>query len=603
MKRSKNDHIRSTISRYFKRRQFTEGEMPSRKDVRHKQAITDLSVRSQARSRSSVENTLALTSISRDATAFDQQFTRLNVFIMNAADPYKGQLQPLLFPMFANIYLEMLCNGQKVAAHKFHERHCDMFQAMQHQPLLKLLKKLETKSEVLTNKSVAALRDNCTVLTAGQDTFDYLMRFLKTEDNMIILQVFNQYIQTNVTSSLSNGKIELSAMPEEKEADPSMAAPETASNSQDKIGEVDRAQARQHTLEEELASAIKEMHDLPPSLPSICFFTFLNTYQGLCSATLSPDKKRLGGSFEDGSISVWSLEPDTFVRSPTECDPSKIVLSADFIHCTEQEIREKMNHRAIQSTERINLQGHRGAVYKTRFLRDSSPYLLSCSEDCTVRLWDMAPQTNRVIYKGHTSPVWDVNISCADSLFASCSHDTTAKLWTFDRTYPLRSYIGHSMDVDCIEFHPNSSYLATGSADKTVRLWSVTEARTVRLFQGHRGSVLALAFSPNGKLLASAGEDRRIRVWDLGSGHVIKELRGHSDIVYSLAFDENSHMLASGGADCCIRLWDISRTSDSITSEGHSSAELLGAFPTKSALISYLSFSQHNVLLASGASS
>lgn len=33
-------------------------------------------------------------------------------------------------------------------------------------------------------------------------------------------------------------------------------------------------------LMEELEAAIKAMRELPPCLPSICFFTFLNTYQG-----------------------------------------------------------------------------------------------------------------------------------------------------------------------------------------------------------------------------------------------------------------------------------------------------------------------------------
>lgn len=545
-----------------------------------------------------MENTLAMTSVSGDATACDQQFTRFKMFISAAVLPYKAQLEALLFPMFACVYLEMLCNGQKVPAHKFHERHCEAFPEEHYQPFLKLLKKLETKSEVLTNKTVIEFRDNRTVLSVHQDTLDYLMRFLKMEDNMIILQVFNQYIQTNITGALPNGNIELNAMPEIKE-EVSSSAP-TLSQEAD-AGDQDRPTGR--TLEEELASAIKAVRELPPSLPSICFFTFLNTYQGLCSAMLSQDKKHLSGCFEDASISVWNLEPDVSKSLPADCDPSKVVLSADFIHCTQDEIKEKMNCKAIQSGERAVLQGHRGAVYKARFLTDSQPHLLSCSEDCSVRLWDLATHSNKAIYKGHNSPVWDLSVSSTDTWFASCSSDTTAKLWTFDRTYPLRSYIGHSMDVDCVEFHPNNNYLATGSADKTVRFWSVSEARTVRLLQGHRGSVLALAFSPNGKLLASAGEDRRIRVWDLNSGHAVKELRGHSDIVYSLVFDENSRMLASGGADCCVRLWDLTRTTESSVSEGHSSPELLGAFPTKSALISFLSFSQHNVLLAAGASS
>lgn len=37
---------------------------------------------------------------------------------------------------------------------------------------------------------------------------------------------------------------------------------------------------RELTLEEELSAAVKAVRDLPPCLPSICFFTFLNTYQG-----------------------------------------------------------------------------------------------------------------------------------------------------------------------------------------------------------------------------------------------------------------------------------------------------------------------------------
>ncbi|GFR93386.1 TAF5-like RNA polymerase II p300/CBP-associated factor-associated factor 65 kDa subunit 5L [Elysia marginata] len=601
MKRSKNDHIRSTISRYFKRRQFTDIEMPSRKDTRHRYTISDIAVRRQTRSRTSVENTLTMTSISGDATAFDQQFTRLKTFISSAVLPYRNQLEALLFPMFACVYLEMLCNGQKVPAYKFHERHCETFREEHHQPFLKLLKKLETKSEVMSDRSVIEFRDNRTILNVDQDTLDYLLRFLKTEDNMLILQVFNQFIQTNVKGALLNGNIELNAMPEVKEEAGSDAVLASLSSQAAPQGSQDKGSGQ--SLEEELTSAIKAVRDLPPSLPSICFFTFLNTYQGLCSATLSQDKKHLSGCFEDASISVWNLEPDVFKRLPAECDPSKVVLSADFIHCTEDEMREKMNCKAIQSSERAVLLGHRGAVYKSKFLRDSRSHLLSCSEDCTVRLWDMATQTNSVIYKGHVSPVWDLSVSSTDTWFASCSHDTTTKLWTFDRTFPLRSYIGHSMDVDCVEFHPNNNYLATGSADKTVRFWSVAEARTVRLLQGHRGSVLALAFSPDGKLLASAGEDRRIRVWDLSTGHVMKELRGHSDVVYSLAFDENSRLLASGGADCCVRLWDLTRASESSANEGHSSPELLGPFPTKSALISFLRFSQHNVLLAAGASS
>ncbi|KAH9489954.1 TAF5-like RNA polymerase II p300/CBP-associated factor-associated factor 65 kDa subunit 5L [Bulinus truncatus] len=600
MKRSKNDHIRSTISRYFKRRQFVESEMPARKDTQREQTVADLSVRKRTHSRTSTENALSLSSISGDATACDQQFTRMKTFILGASAPYYSELQPLLFPLFAHTYLEMLCNGQKIYAQKFHERHSETLKEENYQAFIQVLKKLEAKSDVLTTKEVIEFRENRYVLSLNEDSLHYLMRHLKTDDNMIMLQMFNQYIKINVLQVdgvLSGNKLEMEPFSEAHEEYQAQKVGPPLS-----VSVVDGHQP-EPTLEEELAAAIKAVRELSPCLPSICFFTFLNTYQGLCSATISDDKKKLSGCFEDSSILVWNLEPDLLTKTPAECDVSRIVLSADYIHCLEDEIKEKISNRSNQSTETAKLLGHHGPVYKSRFLSDSKTYLLSCSEDSTVRLWNLESQTNVCLYKGHSSAVWDLNTSSTDNWFASCSHDTTAKLWTFERTYPLRSYVGHTFDVDCVDFHPNGNYLATGSGDKTVRFWNVSEGRTVRLLQGHRGSVLALAFSPNGKFLASAGEDRRIRVWDLGSGQVLKDLRGHSDTIFALAFDDTSSILASGGADCCVRIWDIQKSTESQQLESHSSPELLGAFPTKSALLSYLRFAPYSILLAAGASS
>ena len=77
-----------------------------------------------------------------------------------------------------------------------------------------------------------------------------------------------------VTGALPNGTIELSSMPEVKEE----AHSDTSSLQVNQNGDDKSAMP---TLEEELTSVIQAVRDLPPSLPSICFFTFLNTYQGL----------------------------------------------------------------------------------------------------------------------------------------------------------------------------------------------------------------------------------------------------------------------------------------------------------------------------------
>ena len=55
----------------------------------------------------------------------------------------------------------------------------------------------------------------------------------------------------------------------------------------------------------------------------------------------------------------------------------------------------------------IPLMGHHGPVYGACFSAKGQ-YLLSSSEDCTVRLWDVDKRSCVVCYRGHQYPVWNV---------------------------------------------------------------------------------------------------------------------------------------------------------------------------------------------------
>ncbi|KAG9452193.1 hypothetical protein H6P81_005097 [Aristolochia fimbriata] len=329
------------------------------------------------------------------------------------------------------------------------------------------------------------------------------------------------------------------------------------------------------------------------ALPSVSFYTFINTHNGLNCTSISHDGSLVAGGFSDSSLKVWDMSKvgqqlDTSnTQTENDSNPIESVLGSE---------NGKRSYTLFQ--------GHAGPVYSASF-SPLGDYILSSSADSTIRLWSTKLNANLVCYKGHNYPVWDVQFSPVGHYFASSSHDRTARIWSMDRISPLRIMAGHLSDVDCVQWHENCNYIATGSSDKTVRLWDVQSGECVRIFIGHRSMVLSLAMSPDGRYMASGDEDGMIMMWDLSSGRCVTPLMGHTSCVWSLTFSCEGSLLASGSADCSVKLWDVttsvrsSKTDESKTG-GANRLRSLKTLPTKSTPVYSLQFSRRNLLFAAG---
>ncbi|CAB4265859.1 unnamed protein product [Prunus armeniaca] len=328
------------------------------------------------------------------------------------------------------------------------------------------------------------------------------------------------------------------------------------------------------------------------ALPSVSFYTFINTHNGLNCASISHDGSLVAGGFSDSSLKVW--------------DMAKI---------GQQGVDSLQGENGTTSSEQVLgsnggkrpytlFQGHSGPVYSATF-NPLGDFILSSSADSTVRLWSTKLNANLVCYKGHNYPVWDVQFSPVGHYFASASHDRTARIWSMDKIQPLRIMAGHLSDVDCVQWHANCNYIATGSSDKTVRLWDVQTGECVRIFIGHRSMVLSLAMSPDGRYMASGDEDGAIMMWDLSSGRCVTPLTGHTSCVWTLAFSGEGSLLASGSADCTVKLWDVTASTKLPKTEENKSGNTsrlrsLKTLPTKCTPVHSLRFSRRNLLFAAG---
>lgn len=187
----------------------------------------------------------------------------------------------------------------------------------------------------------------------------------------------------------------------------------------------------------------------------------------------------------------------------------------------------------------------------------------------TIQLWDVTAASKLAEFEGHPLSVTGLAFSPDGKTLASCSQDCTVKLWDVEAK-TLRSVISLPPHVESVAYSPDGRVIAAGCYDGTVTLWDVTDARERLVFQGHcPRSVYRLAFSPDGTLLASGDAYGLVHVWDVATGAIRLTLPYHDGPISGLVFSADGLTLAtSNGAMSYrtfmtvpseIRIWDVSK--------------------------------------------
>ena len=74
------------------------------------------------------------------------------------------------------------------------------------------------------------------------------------------------------------------------------------------------------------------------------------------------------------------------------------------------------------------LQGHIDWVRCVKVTSDIK-YIISCSADKKIRLWNLLENRQETVLQGHTSSVECVTVTSDNKYIVSCSFDSTIRIW------------------------------------------------------------------------------------------------------------------------------------------------------------------------------
>ena len=247
--------------------------------------------------------------------------------------------------------------------------------------------------------------------------------------------------------------------------------------------------------------------------------TFLGQCSSVTSVSISPDCTTVASGSWDGKIYLWDVSTG--------------------------------GHRHMVSI-------HNHKVTTVSFSPMDPQYLISASDDGTVRHWNINDNEDGLTYIGNY-----VAFSSDGSQFVSCG-GTAVTVQRSDSGAIVANLCASSGDFNSCCFSPDDRFII-GSAGKAIYIWDISSSdpHLIKAFIAHTSLIGSLIFSSSAFFI-SASEDQSIKFWKISMLSMDSVMTNPMSTLLTAASIESVNVQASDGIVICsdssgfVRVWDLS---------------------------------------------